>query len=161
MVPPAPGLGGDTTKGFSNVTHPPPPPSMEQPHPPLLESAELDDIFSSEFAADAEAHLGEAMKMLSSENPELWQQFETFAKSMGMEDNMGAGPVPPGYGAASKGESSVDEGATGGKGTAEEKPRKNEKSGGSSLDQKLDDTIKRMQDNSARLGVGPSSFIPC
>ena len=106
----------------------------------------MEELFSSELAAEAEAQLDEAMKMLSDENPELWQQFETFAKSMGLDD-VARGPAPPASGAASKGESSVDagSGATGGEGGA--------KSGGDGLKQKLEDTMRRMQENASRVGV--------
>lgn len=135
-------------KGAGAKTAPPPP--TGQPHPLFMDGGvELDDIFSSELAAKAEAQLGEAMKMLSSENPELWEQFETLAKSMEMD----AGPVPPVFGTASKGESSVDANSGAARG---ENPPKSEGTGGgsgSTLEQKLDDTIKRMQDNATRLGV--------
>lgn len=111
----------------------------------------MEELFSSEFAAEAEAQMDEAMKMLSEENPELWQQFETIAKSMGLDD-AGTGAAPPPFGVASKGESSVDATSVGAAGEGEP-PQKSGES--SSLDQKLDDTIKRMQENAARLGVSP------
>lgn len=118
----------------------------------------MEGLFSSEFPAEAESQLNEAMKMLSEENPELWQQFETIAKSMGLDD-VGAGPVPPPpFGTASKGESSVDGGSVGVTGEGET-AQKTEGSGeSSSLDQKLDDTIKRMQENAARVGVSSLFF---
>ena len=133
----------------------------------------MDEIFSAEFAAEAEAQLSEAVKMLSDENPELWQQFEAFAKSMGLDE---ARPdlVPPPSGAASKGESSVDTGAratatvgkgagVGGKasGGGGGDPPKSEGSAGeaSTLDQKLDETIRKMQENASRLGVSPWVLI--
>lgn len=151
------------------------PPAAGQPHPPSLESAEeMEQMFGAEFAAEAEAQLGEAMQMLSDENPELWRQFETFTKSMGGLTDMG--PFPPAFGAASKGESSVDAGsasatpgeggATPGEGGASKQaPQTSETSeggsGGGSLDQKLDDTIKRMQENATHLGVSLLRSCTC
>ncbi len=119
---------------------------------PLPQTSEFDDIFSSAFVADAESQLGDAMKALSDENPELWQQFETFAKSMGLE-NMGMEPAPPPSTTATKGESSVDSGGT--KKEEEGSARKSEGSrdGKSTLDQKLDETLRKLQDNTAQLGV--------
>ncbi len=158
------------------------------PHPPFLDgTSDMDEMLSTEFVAEAEAQLGEAMKMLSTENPELWQQFENFAKSMGLEDP-GVGTVPPpASGPASKGESSVDtkagaggkspkkdeggaESAGGGDTTSSTLDQKLEEGGtesasggggdtSSTLDQKLEDTIKRMQDNAARLGVSETLLI--
>lgn len=123
---------------------------------PPLDDAELDEMFSSEFVAEAESQLGEAMKMLSSENPQLWNQFETFAKSMGLDDK-GAGPFPPVSGVASKGESSVDTSSRGpsdGKAESGVGEDGGVSDGGSgSLEQKLEDTMKRMQDNASRVGV--------
>ena len=118
-------------------------------------------MFGSEFVAEAESQLSEAMKMLSSENPELWNQFETFAKSMGLDDK-GEGPLPPVSGVASRGESSVDtsshapsDGKAEGGGVAD--------GGSGSLDQKLEDTMKRMQENATRAGVSGCGqhVMPC
>lgn len=132
------------------------PPSNSQPHLPNLDSAGMEELFSPEFAAEAEAQLDEAMKMLSDENPELWQQFESFTKSMGL-DSMGAGPVPPASGTASKGESSVD--ANSGTAGGDEGEPARKQGDDSSLDQKLDDTIKRLQENSARVGVSTLPIV--
>ena len=126
--------------------------SSSSSQPFLGDSTEFDDIFSSEFAAEAEAQLGEAMKVLSSENPELWQQFETITKSMHLED-LGMGSIPPQpspSGAATKGESSVDGASGNGIEKASEGPRK---SNSGSLDQKIEETMRRLQDNAAQLGV--------
>lgn len=152
--PPTPQSPDTQQQQPSTKTTPPP---ANQPHLPNLDSAGMDELFSSEFAAEAEAQLDEAMKMLSDENPELWQQFESFTKSMGL-DGMGAGPVPPAFGMASRGESSVDanSGSTGEEGEEEEEEPARKKEGrgeDSSLDQKLDETIKRLQENTARVGV--------
>lgn len=162
-IPVASNMGPQATPQSPTSTHQQhttaTPPMANQPHPPL-DSAEMEELFSSEYAAEAEAQLGETMKMFSDENPELWQQFETFAKSMGLDD-MGTAPVPPPFGVASKGESSVDASSVGpatGEGESSSKAKSSNESsnkaeGGSNLDQKLDDTIKRMQENAARLGV--------
>lgn len=109
----------------------------------------FDDIFSEEFAAEAEAQLNEAMEMLASENPELWQQFETFAKSMGMDD-VGVGgasqsqttPTTNGAASASRGETSVDSGS--GK----------ERGGAASLDEQLEETLKRLRETTEQIEVG-------
>ena len=61
----------------------------------LPDMEEFEEIFSKELAGQTEAQLGEAMRMLSSENPELWQQLETFAKSMGLENPAALRPQPP------------------------------------------------------------------
>lgn len=83
--------------------------------------------------------------MLASENPELWQQFETFAKSMGM-DNSGGGAgqsqaPPTTSGAASGGETSVDEGARRQRGEA------------ASLDDQLEETLKRLRETTEQIEV--------
>ena len=113
----------------------------------------FDDIFSEEFAAEAEAQLNEAMDMLASENPELWQQFESFAKSMGMGDGSGGGggdsqsqatPTTT-NGAASGGETSVDEGGGG-------KPR----GGPANLDDQLEETLKRLRETTEQIEVSSS-----
>ena len=173
-----------------NEATPPPPGSSSKPVVPPLDSAEMEELFSSEFAAEAEAQLDEAMKMFSSQNPELWQQFESFAKSMGLDEMAaGMGPAPPHFGAASKGESSsaskqggssVDATAkaattaattaaatttattaattaattTGAAAAATGQPKAAEGSEtADSLDKKLEETIKRMQENASGIGV--------
>lgn len=167
---------GEFGKHVPTPQHPKPsaakatPSAGDQPHPPpqppLLGDADLEDIFSSEFAAAAEAQLGEAMKMMSSENPELWQQFETFAKSMGLDEMGVGGSVPLATGAASKGESTVDieseakagaggGGAKVGEGGGGAEGRATGEGGSATLDQKLDETIRRLQDNAAKIGVRP------
>lgn len=83
--------------------------------------------------------------MLASENPELWQQFETFAKSMGM-DNSGGGAgqsqaPPTTSGAASGGETSVDEGA------------RRQRGGAASLDDQLEETLKRLRETTEQIEV--------
>ena len=115
----------------------------------------FDDIFSEEFAAEAEAQLNEAMEMLASENPELWQQFESFAKSMGMEGGGGGGggdsqsqatPTTT-SGATSGGGTSVDEGG-GGRGGGD-KPR----GGPANLDDQLEETLKRLRETTEQIEV--------
>ena len=75
------------------VAGPAPPPSPRTGDLPDME--EFEEIFSEELAGQTEAQLGEAMQMLSSENPELWQQLETFAKSMGLENPSVLHPQAP------------------------------------------------------------------
>lgn len=115
----------------------------------------FDDIFSEEFAAEAEAQLNEAMEMLASENPELWQQFESFAKSMGAGDGGSAGggggasqsqatpTTTTTSGAASGGGTSVDDGGGGGK------PR----GGPANLDDQLEETLKRLRETTEQIEV--------
>lgn len=126
------------------------PMSSDQPHPFLPGGeSELDEMFSSEFMSEIESHLGEAMKVVSDENPELWQQFDSFTKSMGLEDLV-AGPMPPSSGATTKGESSVDAtlGATG----EGRKEGEGEKSSDSDhLDHMLDETLKKLQENTSQV----------
>ena len=114
----------------------------------------FEDIFSEEFAAEAEAQLNEAMEMLASENPELWQQFESFAKSMGMEGGEGGGgatqaqATPTTNGAASGGGTSVDEGGR--------KPR----GGPANLDDQLEETLKRLRETTEQIEVSSSHGEP-
>ena len=110
----------------------------------------FDDIFSEEFAAEAEAQLNEAMEMLASENPELWQQFESFAKSMGMGGSGGGGGASQSQatptttsGAASGGGTSVDEGGGGSK----------LRGGPANLDDQLEETLKRLRETTEQIEV--------
>jgi hypothetical protein len=119
----------------------------------------FDDIFSEEFAAEAEAQLNEAMDMLASENPELWQQFESFAKSMGMEGDGNSGEgggasqsqatptttTTTTSGATSGGGTSVDEGGEG----EGDKPR----GGPANLDDQLEETLKRLRETTEQIEV--------
>ena len=106
----------------------------------------FEEIFNEEFAVEAEAQLNEAMEMLASENPELWQQFESFAKSMGMDDVGGASqsqatPTTNGAASAGNGETSVDSG--GGK----------ERGGAANLDEQLEETLKRLRETTEQIEV--------
>lgn len=165
--PPHPPPSNPTSQYSPKASAKATPSPAARPHPLVPDTSDMDEVFSSEFIAEAEAQLGEAMQMLSNESPELWQQFETFAKSMGL-DEAGAGAVPPASGAASKGESSVDikSGGLGGKG-AGETPQGNEAGGGggggggASLEEKLEETIRKLQSNASRLGVSPPLLIKC
>ena len=112
----------------------------------------FDDIFSEEFAAEAEVQLNEAMEMLASENPELWQQFESFAKSMGVGGGSEGGEGGASQsqtmptttsGAASRGGTSVDEGGGG------SKPR----GGPANLDDQLEETLKRLRETTEQIEV--------
>lgn len=117
----------------------------------------FDDIFSEEFAAEAEAQLNEAMEMLASENPELWQQFESFAKSMGMGGPGGTG----GGGGASQSQATPTTTTTsgaasgGGRGTSVDedggggKPR----GGPANLDDQLEETLKRLRETTEQIEV--------
>ena len=117
--------------------------------PPTSSSGDsFEEIFSEEFAAEAEAQLNEAMEMLASENPELWQQFESFAKSMGMETAAGGGastsqatPTTNGAASASKEDTSVDEGAS------------KERGGAPDLDAQLEETLKRLRETTEQIEV--------
>ena len=107
---------------------------------------DLEDMFSEEFVAQAEAQLDEAMKMLSSQNPALWQQFQTFAKSMGLEEGA---QFPPPF--ASQGESSVDgterhEGEGGARGDSAAATA-------SSLDAKFEETLKKLRESTQKIEV--------
>ena len=112
---------------------------------------DLEDMFSEEFVAQAEAQLDEAMKMLSSQNPALWQQFQTFAKSMGLEEGA---QFPPPF--ASQGESSVDgtegqEGEGGARGDSAAATA-------SSLDAKLEETLKKLRESTQKIEVYRVSY---
>lgn len=126
-----------------------PPPSGRPPR--LSDGGGFGEMFSSELAADTEAQIGEAMKVLSDEDPELWREFEMFAKSMGL-DELSAGPIPPASGVATRGESSVDGGDVGDEG-GEGGKESTEDMGARTLDQKLEETVKRLQENAAQAGV--------
>lgn len=52
---------------------------------------ELEKVFGEEIAAQVEGELNEAVKLLSTENPELFKQFESFAESLTQEGM----PAPP------------------------------------------------------------------
>ena len=126
---------------------PPPKPKATPTIPPSRE-AEFDQVFGEEFAAQAETQLNEAMKMMQSENPDLWKQFEEFSKTVGVSEgaalNVG--------GVASTGESSVDDSAT------NDRER--------SLTNTLEETLKKLKESTANIEVrtlhGPMSvFVLC
>ena len=119
----------------------------------------FDDIFSEEFAAEAEAQLNEAMEMLASENPELWQQFESFAKSMGMGDPGGTGG---GGGGASQSQatpttttttSGVASGGGGGTSVDEDGGGGKPRGGPANLDDQLEETLKRLRETTEQIEV--------
>lgn len=116
---------------------PPPKPKDMPTIPPNME-AEFNEVFSDEFAAQAEAQLGEAMKMLQSENPEIWKQFDQFSSNLGMPSGAAFNPG----GTASHGESSTDR---------EEKGRGSER--GASLEGVLKDTLEKLKLNDERMAV--------
>ena len=101
---------------------------------PLSSPNDINELLSEEIAVETEAHLNEAVEMFRSENPELWQQFENFAKSIGLEE--GSGPVlQPTSGAASKGESSVDESTK------------------NSMEEQLEETLHRLKHTTEQIEV--------
>ena len=102
-------------------------PSTQQQSAPGME--EFEEIFSEELAMQAEAQLDEAMRMMASENPELWQQFETFAKSMGLDN-----PPPP----------TTSEGR--GEGEASQADP-------SSIEAKLEETLKALRESTEQIEV--------
>ena len=119
----------------------------------------MEDMFSEEFLSEMENHMGEAMKMMSSEAPELWQQFETFSKSCGLENSM-AGPAPPTSGTTTIGESSVDclsnaeEGVRVGKGSAKKEGSGTSDGKGEAapqLEQVFEETLRKLQQNATRV----------
>ena len=131
------------------------PPDSDLPSPPQG-MEDLEDMFSEEFVAQAEAQLDEAMKMFSSQNPALWQQFQTFAKSMGLEEGA---QFPPPF--ASQGESSVDgtesqEGEGGARGDSAAATA-------SSLDAKLEETLKKLRESTQKIEVrtAPCLSLTC
>ncbi len=127
---------------------------------PPGEGQGTEDMFSTEFLSEMESQLGEAMKVMSNENPELWQQLDTFSKSLGIDD-LGPAPFPHASGTATKGESSVDsapkhagdagkgaeEGGSGGSASDEGK----EGGGSHSLEHVLEETLKKLQQNTAKM----------
>lgn len=125
-----------TSPHFPHIPGPQDMPGME----------DFEDLFSEEFAAQAEAQLDEAMQMFSTENPALWQQFEAFAKSMGLQE--GSPLFPP---SASQGESSADRmEEQGGQGGArgDSAPATD-----SSLDAKLEETLRKLREGTQQIEV--------
>lgn len=124
------------------------PTCSDQPH---LGESELDGMLSSEFLSEMESHLGDAMKVISDENPELWQQLNTFTKSMGLEE-LGAGPVAPSSssGETTKGESSVDANSEATRGTRME-GEGDTRSNSGNLDRMLDETLRNLQENTSQV----------
>ena len=136
---------------------PQPPTTDPEPYPRLPDPQDmpgmqdLEELFSEEFAAEAEAQLDEAMQMFSTENPALWQQFEAFAKSMGLQEGS---PFPPP--SASQGESSADRT----EGQAGEGGARGGSAADSSLDAKLgckttgsEETLWRLREGSQQIEV--------
>ena len=118
---------------------------------PSSGEGEMEDMFGSEFLAEMETQLGEAMKVMSDENPELLQQLDSFTKSLGLED-LGAGATPPTSGTTTKGESSVDS-CSGSVGGARKEAEKGDGEGqGKSdpLEHMLEETMRKLQQNTAK-----------
>lgn len=90
---------------------------------PVAGTEDFEEIFSEEFAAQAEAQLDEAMQMLASENPELWRQLESFAQSVAPSAD-----VPEGQPRAEEG-------------------------GATSLDAKLEETIRQLRQSTEQIEV--------
>ncbi len=85
---------------------------------------EFEEIFSEEFAAQAEAQLDEAMQMLASENPELWRQFEALSQSAGRSDSSRPRDAETGEGDSA------------------------------SLDAKLEETVQQLRQSTEQIEVG-------
>lgn len=115
---------------------PPPKPKATPSIPPSMET-EFDQVFGEAFAAQAESQLNDAVKMMRSENPDLWKQFEEFSKSIGMPGEAASNVG----GVASTGESSVDDSAT------------NDREREASLTGMLEDTLKKLKENTANIEV--------
>ena len=89
----------------------------------------IQDIFSEEFAAQAQAQLGEAMKLLSKEDPQLWQQLQGFASSAAAApDSSQPGP---------------------------EGERKEEGGEGGSVEATLQETLRRLRESTEQIEVSP------
>ena len=133
-----------TSKTGKGVAAGPTPPSPRAGDLPDME--EFEEIFSEELAVQAEAQLGEAMQMLSSENPELWQQLETFAKSMGLEDPSGSTPqaTPPSKPAGERKQAGGKE--------QDEQPKPSAPAPGT-LDAKLEETLTRLKASAQQIEV--------
>ena len=86
----------------------------------------LQEVFSEESAAQAQAQLGEAMKLLSQGDPQLWQQLQGFTGAA-------AANLPPP--------------ATGG---TEEGKREGE---GGSVEDTLEDTLRRLRESTQQIEV--------
>ena len=130
---------------FGKHVQPPPeektPPPRPKPPPTLPPNteAEFNEVFGEEFAAQAEAQLGEALKMMQSESPGLWKQFEEFSKPLGGQPDAASNVG----GVASHGESSVDEGGVEGAGQEREE----------SLADVLEETLQKLKEDAEGVGV--------
>ncbi len=80
------------------------------------------------------------MKVMQSENPELWKQFEDFSSTLGIPS--GGAAFKPG-GVASHGESSVDQGGAGNKSGGREE----------SLAGVFEETLQKLKQNTEGLEV--------
>lgn len=86
------------------------------------------EVFSEEFAAQAQAQLGEAMQLLKEEDPQLWQQLQGLAS---------AAPQPPGGGGGGGG--GRNEGGEG--------------EDNDSLEAKLEETLKKLKESTEQIEV--------
>ena len=97
----------------------------------------LQDIYSEEFVAQAQAKLDEAMQILSKEDPELWQQLKGFSDAasatLGGEEERGR-----------EGERK-EEGERGREGERKE--------GGGSIEETLEDTFRRLKESTEKIEV--------
>ena len=103
-----------------------------------LSTEEFDDIFSEEFGAQAEAQLNEAMEILASENPMMWEQLQQMAKT----GFPGGGGAAGGRPLKTSGEASSSGGGEEGEGEA------------TSLDDKLEETLKQLRESTEQIEVG-------
>lgn len=89
------------------------------------------EIFSEEFAAQAQAQLGEAMKLLSKEDPQLWQQLQ------------GCTAAASSAGGEGKGEAGKEAEGEGG-----------------SIEATLEDTLRRLRESTEQIEVGHHYILP-
>ena len=94
----------------------------------------VQDVFSEEFVAQAQAKLDEAMQILSKEDPELWQQLKGFSDAASA--SLGC----------TEGEERGREGESGREGERKE--------GGESIEDTLEDTFRRLKESTERIEVG-------
>lgn len=138
---------------FGKHTKPssPPPKSKAMPLIPPSTEAEFEQVYGEMFSAQAETQLGEAIDMMHSENPHLWNQFEEFSKSLGM-----AGPSAQNTegGVSTTRVPSGDNSATGGTGREAES---------GTLNSMLQETLKTLKENTEKIEVrtSPDRLYTC
>ena len=109
-------------------------------------------MFSEEFAAQAQAQLGEAMQLLKEEDPQLWQQLEGLAAAAATSDVGGEGVRSGGGEGVSGGGEGVRSG--GGEGVGGEGVSGGGEGGEGSLESKLEKTLRRLKESTEQIEVG-------